>query len=146
MAPRGAPQSFADLAAKLQPAVVYISTRQRVAVRRQADPFEEFFRRFGAPVPSNPQGGQQGPQTRETGSLGSGFLISPDGYIVTNNHLIQSADGTGTVDSVTVTLTNRREYAARIIAATARRPRLAQDRGAESAVRQLGRFDQVPRR
>src|SRR5690349_653565 len=73
MAPRGAPQSFADLAAKLQPAVVYISTRQRVAVRRQADPFEEFFRRFGAPVPSNPQGGQQSPQTRETGSLGSGF-------------------------------------------------------------------------
>ncbi|HVH49771.1 MAG TPA: trypsin-like peptidase domain-containing protein, partial [Sphingomicrobium sp.] len=116
MAPRGAPQSFADLAAKLQPAVVNISTKQRVAVRRQADPFEEFFRRFGAPAPQNPQGPQQqGPQTRETGSLGSGFIISPDGYIVTNNHLIQGADGTGTVDSVTVTLTNRREYPARII-------------------------------
>jgi serine protease Do len=115
MAPRGAPQSFADLAAKLQPAVVNISTKQRVAVRRQADPFEEFFRRFGAPVPQNPQQQQQGPQTRETGSLGSGFIISPDGYIVTNNHLIQGADGTGTVDSVTVTLTNRREYSARII-------------------------------
>ncbi|HET7708903.1 MAG TPA: Do family serine endopeptidase [Sphingomicrobium sp.] len=113
LAPRGAPQSFADLAAKLQPAVVNISTKQRVAVRRQADPFEEFFRRFGAPVPQSPQ--QQGPQTRETGSLGSGFIISPDGYIVTNNHLIQGADGTGTVDSVTVTLTNRREYPARII-------------------------------
>jgi len=115
MAPRGAPQSFADLAAKLQPAVVNISTRQRVAVRRQADPFEEFFRRFGAPVPQGNQPQQQGPQTRETGSLGSGFIISPDGYIVTNNHLIQGADGTGTVDSVTVTLTNRREYTARII-------------------------------
>ena len=114
MAPRGAPQSFADLAAKLQPAVVNISTKQRVAVRRQADPFEEFFRRFGAPVPPGQQQGQ-GPQTRETGSLGSGFIISPDGYIVTNNHLIQGADGTGTVDSVTVTLTNRREYPARII-------------------------------
>ncbi|HVH37302.1 MAG TPA: trypsin-like peptidase domain-containing protein, partial [Sphingomicrobium sp.] len=116
LAPRGAPQSFADLAAKLQPAVVNISTKQRVAVRRQADPFEEFFRRFGAPVPQGgQQGQQQGPQTRETGSLGSGFIISPDGYIVTNNHLIQGADGTGTVDSVTVTLTNRREYSARII-------------------------------
>jgi serine protease Do len=115
MAPRGAPQSFADLAARLQPAVVNISTKQRVAVRRQADPFEEFFRRFGAPVPQNPQQQQQGPQTRETGSLGSGFIISPDGYIVTNNHLIQGADGTGVVDSVTVTLTNRREYPARII-------------------------------
>ena len=44
----GAPLSFADLAARLQPAVVNISTKQRVAVRRQADPFEEFFRRFGA--------------------------------------------------------------------------------------------------
>ena len=116
LAPRGAPQSFADLAAKLQPAVVNISTKQRVAVRRQADPFEEFFRRFGAPVPQGgQQGQQQGPQTRETGSLGSGFIISPDGYIVTNNHLIQGADGTGTVDSVTVTLTNRREYSARIL-------------------------------
>ena len=114
MAPRGAPQSFADLSARLQPAVVNISTKQRVAVRRQSDPFEEFFRRFGAPGQGNPQQ-QQGPQTRETGSLGSGFIISPDGYIVTNNHLIQSADGTGTVDSVTVTLTNRQEFPARII-------------------------------
>ena len=43
------------------------------------------------------------PRTREAGSLGSGFIISPDGYVVTNNHLIQGVDGTGTVDSVTVT-------------------------------------------
>ena len=114
MPPRGAPQSFADLAARLQPAVVNISTRQRVPVRTQADPFEEFFRRFGAPTPENPQ--QQGPgRTREAGSLGSGFIISPDGYVVTNNHLIQGVTGTGTVDTVTVTLTNRREYTARIV-------------------------------
>ncbi len=121
LAPRGAPQSFADLAARLQPAVVNISTKQRVPVRQQVDPFEEFFRRFG-----NPQG-QQGPQgqadpgqgqngrTRETGSLGSGFIVSPDGYIVTNNHLIQGANGQGTVDSVTVIMTDRKEYTARII-------------------------------
>ncbi len=112
MAPRGAPMSFADLSARLQPAVVNISTRQKVTVRQQADPLEELFRQFGAPVPDRQQGG---PRTRETGSLGSGFIISPDGYIVTNNHLIQSANGSGTVDTVTVTLTNRKEYEARII-------------------------------
>ena len=110
----GAPGSFADLAARLQPAVVNISTKQRVAVRQQVDPFEEFFRRFGGETPQAPgQGGS--PPTRETGSLGSGFIISPDGYVVTNNHLIQSANGEGTVDSVTVILTNRKEYEARIV-------------------------------
>jgi serine protease Do len=120
LAPRaGAPMSFADLSAKLQPAVVNISTKQRVPVRSQTDPFEEFFRRFGGPV--GPDGGgadQQGqgqPRTREAGSLGSGFIISPDGYIVTNNHLVQGLTGTGTVDTVTVTLTDGKEYPARIV-------------------------------
>jgi serine protease Do len=113
----GAPMSFADLAARLAPAVVNISTKQRIPVRRQVDPFEEFFRRFGGQVPDGQgQGqGQDQPQTREAGSLGSGFLISPDGYIVTNNHLIQGVNGTGTVDSVTVILADRREYPARIV-------------------------------
>ena len=122
----GAPLSFADLAARLQPAVVNISTKQRIAVRRQTDPFEEFFRRFGGEAtPGQPQGQGQGqgqggsggasPPTREAGSLGSGFIISPDGYVVTNNHLIQSASGDGTVDSVTVILTDRKEYSARIV-------------------------------
>jgi serine protease Do len=117
----GAPASFADLAARLAPAVVNISTKQRVPVRRQVDPFEEFFRRFGGQVPEGQgqgQGqvpGQESPPTREAGSLGSGFIISPDGYIVTNNHLIQGVDGTGTVDSITVTLADRREYPARVI-------------------------------
>ena len=124
MVPRaGAPMSFADLAARLQPAVVNISTKQRIAVRTQADPFEEFFRRFGNPDGQGPQAGPQAPpgpggatpRTRETGSLGSGFIISADGYVVTNNHLIEGANGTGTVDSVTVKLTNRKEYTARIV-------------------------------
>src|SRR6185503_13303354 len=88
-APRaGAPMSFADLVAKLQPAVVNISTKQRVPVKSQQDPFEQFFRQFDP----NAQGGGddnsggsansgQQPRTREAGSLGSGFIISPDGYI-----------------------------------------------------------------
>jgi serine protease Do len=118
MAPRqGAPLSFAELAARLQPAVVNISTRQRVPVRNQTDPFEEFFRRFGSPDSAPQNGPQVGPQprTREASSLGSGFIVSSDGYIVTNNHLIQGAGGTGTVDQVTVTLPDRREFTARII-------------------------------
>ena len=110
----GAPMSFADLSARLQPAVVNISTTQRVPIRRQADPFDQFFRRFGVrPAPDQEQEGE-GP-TREAGSLGSGFIISPDGYVVTNNHLIQSATGEGTVDEVIVTMTDRTEYQARII-------------------------------
>jgi serine protease Do len=111
--------SFADLVAKLQPAVVNISTKQRIQVRQQSDPFEEFFRRFD---PNSQQQGDSGsssggaqPRTREAGSLGSGFIISPNGYIVTNNHLIQGLQGTGTVDTVTVTTTDRREYTARIV-------------------------------
>jgi serine protease Do len=123
LAPKpGAPMSFADLAARLQPAVVNISTKQRVPVKTQADPFEEFFRRFDPTVPpggsggSGPgSGGGAQPRTREAGSLGSGFIVSPDGYVVTNNHLIQGASGTGTVDSVTVITTDRHEYPARIV-------------------------------
>src|SRR4051794_10221480 len=122
MAPRGAPMSFADLAARLQPAVVNISTKQRVPVRTQADPFEEFFRRFdpnsqGQAAPGGGGGSGSGnqPRTREAGSLGSGFIISPDGYIVTNNHLVQGANGSGTVDTVTVITTDRKEYPARIV-------------------------------
>src|SRR3954462_2003520 len=95
-APRaGAPMSFADLTARLAPAVVNISTKQtiRVSQNNQLPPgFEEFFRQFGAPVPDQDDnnggsgsggggsGGGNGPVTQRGGSLGSGFLISPDGY------------------------------------------------------------------
>ena len=124
VAPRGAPMSFADLAAKLQPAVVNISTTQKVQLRQQQQnpfagtPFDEFFRRFGG------QGGGQGgggatPQTREAVSLGSGFIISADGYIVTNNHVVSGVpteQGKVTVSSIKVTMTDRKEYTARIVA------------------------------
>ena len=123
LAPRpGAPMSFADLVAKLQPAVVNISTKQRVPVKQQADPFEQFFRQFdpnqqggGGSSNDNSGGGGAQPRTREAGSLGSGFIVSPDGYVVTNNHLVQGLTGSGTVDSVTVTTTDRREFPARIV-------------------------------
>lgn len=113
--PQGAPVSFADLTAKLQPAVVNISTTQRVEVGKFA-PFgpgtnlEELFRRF-----QEQQGDDGRPVTREAMSLGSGFVISPDGYIVTNNHVISGRDGQKLVDTITVTLSDRREYKARVV-------------------------------
>lgn len=106
-APRGAPVSFADMVERLQPAVVNISTRQRVQVQNPfaGTPFGDLF---GAPP-----GGR--PQTRQAQSLGSGFLISADGYIVTNNHVVAPGAQGASVDSITVTLTNREEYSAKLV-------------------------------
>ncbi|MDP1028288.1 Do family serine endopeptidase [Sphingomonas sp. KR1UV-12] len=113
-APRpGAPMSFADMVAKLQPAVVNISTKQSIqAPRQQANPFAGTpFENFFGQMPG--QGGGQ-PQRREGQSLGSGFIISADGYVVTNNHVVAPAQG-ATVESITVTLPDRKEYTARLI-------------------------------
>lgn len=117
----GAPMSFADLAERLQPAVVNISTKQSITMsRRRALPpgMEEFFRRFGQEVPGQGQGQGQGGDdnvTQRGGSLGSGFLISADGYIVTNNHVVAPARSNAVVESVTVTLADRTEYQARVV-------------------------------
>ncbi|OJY69903.1 MAG: protease [Sphingobium sp. 66-54] len=109
-APRGAPGSFADMVQRLQPAVVNISTRQRVQVQNPfaGTPFGGLFG-FG----DEGQGGA--PQTRRAQSLGSGFIISADGYIVTNNHVVAPGARGATVDSITVTLPDRTEYEAKLI-------------------------------
>ncbi len=106
----GAPASFADLTEQLQPAVVNISTRQRVRVGN-ANPFA------GTPLEGMFGGGGSnggGGQTREAQSLGSGFLISADGYVVTNNHVV-TAEGRGEVESITVTMHDGTEYPAKLI-------------------------------
>ncbi|MBS0476785.1 MAG: Do family serine endopeptidase [Proteobacteria bacterium] len=105
----GAPASFADLTQQLQPAVVNISTRQKIQVAAGGNPFAgtPFEGLFGG-------GGNGAPQTREAQSLGSGFIISSDGYVVTNNHVI-TAEGKGQVESITVTMPDGTEYPAKLV-------------------------------
>lgn len=105
----GAPMSFADMVTKLQPAVVNISTTQRITVQPQQNPFQ------GTPFEGMFGRGQSGPVTRQAESLGSGFLISADGYIVTNNHVVTAGTRGAVVESITVTLTDRKEYKARLV-------------------------------
>ena len=83
---RPAPESFADLVEKLLPVVVNIATTQQVEQRPGGEEFEEFFREF-----FERRGGVP-PQRRQQNSLGSGFIIDPAGYIVTNQHVIADAD------------------------------------------------------
>lgn len=95
----GAPESFADLVEQLQPAVVNISTKQEVTLGVRLNPFA----------------GTREPITQEQQGGGSGFLISDDGYIVTNNHVITGGPRGEQVNEVTVTLTNQKEYRAKIV-------------------------------
>lgn len=99
----GAPVSFADLTQQLQPAVVNIAVRQTVEVKNPL---------AGSPFSGMVPGG--GSQSKVAEAVGSGFIVSSDGYIVTNNHVI-SLDREGQADEVTVKLADGSQYKARII-------------------------------
>jgi serine protease Do len=109
----GFPQSFADLAEKVKPAVVNISTTSTVKVPgnpfrhffgpnqgEQNGPFDDFFKNFFNEVPD---------QKMKQQSLGSGFIINKDGYIVTNNHVVDNAD------EIKVKLSDGREFKAKVV-------------------------------
>ena len=114
---RDAPQSFADLVDRLMPTVVNITTTQNVPQQgpRLRDmpqlppgsPFEELFKEF-----FDKRGGEE--QKRRGTSLGSGFIIDGEGYIVTNNHVIQGAE------DITVILRDDTQLKAKLIGSDSR--------------------------
>ncbi len=90
---------FSDVAKKLRPSVVNVSVVQEISQQRSL--IEQFFeRRFGQPIPNEP---------KLSRAIGSGFIISEDGYILTNRHVVDDAE------TVTVRLWNRREYKAKVV-------------------------------
>jgi len=102
-----APSSFADLAEKLTPSVVYISTTQTVVTNLNpfpfefppGSPFEDMFKEFGTP------------QTRKASALGSGFIIDSKGIVITNNHVIKGAE------DILVKVEGDKEYKAKVLGA-----------------------------
>ncbi len=104
---RPVPASFADLAEKLSPTVVNVYTTQVIKTPPwQNELFEnELFRRFFG----FPQVPRRHPQELKRTSLGSGVILSPDGYIVTNNHVVEDAD------EISVKIANHDEYPATIV-------------------------------
>lgn len=119
---------FTELVDRVGPAVVNIRTLERArAGTRGGGPeidegLEEFFRRFGIPMPGRPdprRGGPQRPDRPDDAEpiqrgVGSGFILSADGYVMTNAHVVEGAD------EVLVTLTDKRELKAKIIGADRR--------------------------
>ena len=104
---RPVPASFADLAEKLMPSVVNISTSTTVVTNNNSfpfqfppgSPFEDMFKEFGTP------------QERKSAALGSGFIIDEKGVVVTNNHVIQDAD------DIIVRVNGDQEYKAKVLGA-----------------------------
>lgn len=109
-------QAFRSVAKKVSPAVVFIKAEKEVgsagpgeSISPFGGPFDdEFFRHFFG-LPPQFEGRRQAPKKRQEVGQGSGFLISPDGYILTNNHVA------GEADKVSVQLLDGREYPAKII-------------------------------
>jgi serine protease Do len=107
---------FSPLVEKYGPAVVNVEVVEKAQPSggpqglSPNDPFYDFFRRFGIPAPDQgPRG--NAPPVR---GAGSGFIVSPDGYILTNTHVV------GNADEVTVRLTDRREFPAKVVGADER--------------------------
>lgn len=136
---------FTNLVEEASPAVVNISTRQKMPERAVAGQpgmpdleglppmFREFFERSIPQAPRNP-GGRQ----REAQSLGSGFIISPDGYIMTNNHVVADAD------EIIVRLSDRSELEAKLIGADPRSDvALLKVEGKDLPVVRLGKSDEL---
>ncbi len=117
---------FTGLVEQVGPAVVFVRTteRARAAARSGGTPemdedMLEFFRRFGVPIPNrpNPRGGPQAPEPDaepQQRGVGSGFILSADGYVMTNAHVVEGAD------EVIVTLPDKREFKAKTIGADKR--------------------------
>ena len=101
------PSSFADLAEKLMPSVVNISTTTTVVANTNpfpfqfppGSPFEDMFKEFGTP------------QERQSAALGSGFIIDEKGIVITNNHVIQDAD------DIIVRVNGDQEFKAKVLGA-----------------------------
>jgi serine protease Do len=111
---------FADLVDKVGPAVVNIRTTERVRLDQGGgdEEMQEFLRRFfgGQMTPRGRRGGpvEQPQEERVQRGVGSGFIISDDGFVLTNAHVVEGAD------EVVVTLTDRREFKAKVLGSDAR--------------------------
>lgn len=119
---RGLPD-FTDLVDQVGPAVVNIRTLEKVSNRAQQgtpgdEEMLEFFKRFGLPIPNiprqSPRQNRPQPEEEQPRGVGSGFILSSDGLIMTNAHVVDGAD------EVLVTLTDKREFKAKIIGADKR--------------------------
>ncbi|MDW5443697.1 DegQ family serine endoprotease [Polaromonas sp. SM01] len=112
---------FTDLVETVGPSVVNIRTLEKVkagAANSADEQMLEFFRRFGIPVPPNmpraPRPDRNQPDEDQPRGVGSGFILSSDGFVMTNAHVVEGAD------EVIVTLTDKREFKAKIIGADKR--------------------------
>ena len=108
--PPGAPLSFADIFERVSPAVVSIVVKAKVPVPNAAQQLQRQFPGippglFGAPD----DGGDDGAQTEDATAEGSGFFISADGYIVTNNHVVEDST------DITIKMTDKRELKATVV-------------------------------